>query len=1013
MSCRNTPRTPKNPIRNATPKSSSKPPRKRDFSSESGKLLNTAFSVENRSAKKRIHLPPATDSFTTSTTTPKRENPRYFFTPECFANVSMDASGKVAGRTSAGQEEGQEVSNLTVAVRVRPMNKQELTMSGVGNVIQVENNEVTVLAGTSADSSNGITRGFVYDCAFWSCNSQHHGYADQKAIFDSIGAPLVDRAFEGYNVCLFAYGQTSSGKSYSMMGIDTGDSDVIHPNSEVGIIPRFCHELFRRIDAMGGKIMAEVEVSYFEIYNEKIHDLLSVSSSRNTTPNGRKSALRVREHALWGPYVVDLSAHPVDSYAALKTWMILGNSQRATAATGMNDKSSRSHSIFNIVLNLWERGDDKRQQTRRSKISLVDLAGSERMNPTCTSADRLKEGISINRSLLTLGKVIAALATSKKGSLGHIPYRESVLTWLLKENLGGNSKTVMLATISPASIHLEETLATLRYACQARAIVNRVKVNEDPHDKIIRELRAEVERLQVLQQDYERQQQRNAVTETGAVRHIVIETSGGVDERELEKLRKELSQSKQELAKAQRSWMERLREAESMRKSEMEVLKRKGLTLGSEVSRKETCLVNLDPDHILSGTLVFRLPLGKVKLGRNHPTSKEQPDIVLEGPLVSFNHCAFENNAGILYLTPLSLDFETFVNGQLIDGRTELHHGDRVIIGGSHYFRVSNPAEGRPDEALFDFHQAHLEFQLEQEKRLREEVDAEKRNAEREMQKELDSLQREVERLRTRKECVEVELEMLKDCAERPDLEVHRKSNILADLQNIMMHPSEDSLHKIQLQVKEATQRCRDFGLREFEFRQSQVCDEFGLFKAVVNIVDRRSKRVADWPPARLEVWLEMMRNAEMEPSRVFEVLDVEWRSLDEANENALNESINSGKRISLSLSSRLGNRTPPSRIKSALSSSHKKSGTPLSARNQTPGDFPIKARPYLKDLNVAMSCLKNLCCDDQMSNRSREMLGMIDEMDEIVGRMTHLIREKDSEAKTPKTPKSVRFRFD
>lgn len=183
---------------------------------------------------------------------------------------------------------------------------------------------------------------------------------------------------------------------------------------------------------MKNTTLAEVEVSYFEIYNEKIHDLLSVTSCLNTTPSSKKNALKVREHALWGPYVVDLSAHPVDSYAALKNWMILGNSQRATATTGMNDKSSRSHSIFNIVLNFWERGDDKRQQTRRSKISLVDLAGSERMNPTCASGDRLKEGISINRSLLTLGKVIAALASSKKGPLGHIPYRESVLTWLLK-----------------------------------------------------------------------------------------------------------------------------------------------------------------------------------------------------------------------------------------------------------------------------------------------------------------------------------------------------------------------------------------------------------------------------------------------------------------------------------------------------------------------------------------------------------------------------------------------------
>lgn len=196
-------------------------------------------------------------------------------------------------------------------------------------------------------------------------------------------------------------------------------------------------------------------MSYFEIYNEKIHDLLSVTSAAPlstsvssgggaigtsilapTTPNAAaKKSLRVREHSIWGPYVVDLSTHPVDSHVALRNWLALGNSQRATAATGMNDKSSRSHSIFNIVLNLTERlgesepGKEEQIQTKRSKISLVDLAGSERVSCTGASGDRLKEGVSINKSLLTLGKVINALSTGKKG---FIPYRESVLTWLLR-----------------------------------------------------------------------------------------------------------------------------------------------------------------------------------------------------------------------------------------------------------------------------------------------------------------------------------------------------------------------------------------------------------------------------------------------------------------------------------------------------------------------------------------------------------------------------------------------------
>lgn len=231
------------------------------------------------------------------------------------------------------------------------------------------------------------------------------------------------------------------------------DETTFQPQSEAGIIPRFCHELFQRLEAAKGTVEAEVEVSYFEIYNEKIHDLLSVTSgttslstsitSGSMTPSNAnssgvaaaKKSLRVREHSIWGPYVVDLSTHPVDSHVALRNWLALGNSQRATAATGMNDKSSRSHSIFNIVLNLTERisgGSEEipeTTQTKRSKISLVDLAGSERVSFTGASGDRLKEGVSINKSLLTLGKVIAALSTNKKG---FIPYRESVLTWLLR-----------------------------------------------------------------------------------------------------------------------------------------------------------------------------------------------------------------------------------------------------------------------------------------------------------------------------------------------------------------------------------------------------------------------------------------------------------------------------------------------------------------------------------------------------------------------------------------------------
>lgn len=197
----------------------------------------------------------------------------------------------------------------------------------------------------------------------------------------------------------------------------------------------------------------------------------------------------------------------------------------------------------------------------------------------------------------------------------------------------------MLGTISPASIHLDETLATLRYACQARAVVNRIKVNEDPHDKIIRELRAEVDRLKALRQDYERQKRysaNNSNNQQQQTRKIIIEQS--IDENEVEALRIQLAETEKELAKAQKSWMERLKEAENLRKFEIRMLKRKGLALELSAEQKQPCLVNLAADPILSGILLYILPPGIVHIGRSRPSGYKQPDIILEGPLVAYSH---------------------------------------------------------------------------------------------------------------------------------------------------------------------------------------------------------------------------------------------------------------------------------------------------------------------------------------------------------------------------------------
>ncbi|XP_011194123.1 kinesin-like protein KIF14 [Zeugodacus cucurbitae] len=843
-----------------------------------------------------------------------------------------------------------EISNLTVAVRVRPLNAQECSLAKVTNVVRVCGNELTVSAGMTADCTAGLTHSFTYDHVFDSTDPDSKLYANQDDVFAGTSIPLIDRAFQGYNACLFAYGQTGSGKSYSMMGIEALDDDASGnsvPHPEAGIIPRFCRELFKRLESMKHSIRAEIEISYFEIYNEKIHDLLCVAQSESncslgnihvaSTPTStnnvnNRPALKVREHPIWGPYVVDLSIHPVDSYEAMRNWLAVGNSQRATAATGMNDKSSRSHSIFNIVLNLTEINEDLSnnkpddsgtRQTRRSRISLVDLAGSERISMVGSNGDRIREGVSINKSLLTLGKVIAALADSKKSATNgsvFVPYRESVLTWLLRENLGGNSKTVMLATISPANINIDETLATLRYACQARTIVNRVKVNESPHDKIIRELRAEVDRLKSLRNEYERQRRLSA-NSNPTPRKIIIETS--VDESEVDALRQQLAERERELDKAQKSWMQRLKEAEDQRKSELRLLRRKGLALELSTDQKHACLVNLTADAIFSNTLFYILPEGQVKIGRTRTSSYcSQPDILLDGPLVAYHHCIIENKHGELFIIPQNEDFETYLNGDLVTERKKIFHGDRLVIGGTHYFRISNPfCSQRNKKLVVDFQMAHEEILHKQEEKLRRELEEEKRAAlsrieferaenERNFNERMQKLELEQLKYKCNREILETERKAFQEEAQNntnqtPVITPYTptfKSNLLDDINNIMQNPSDKSLHKTQLMVKEATQRCRSLGM-QIEFRHSQVLDEFGIFHTVVLLHDKPLQRKAEWPIARLSVWLDMVRNNDdLTSDNLFNCVDMNWEPMESDDCATLNDSLNSS-RISLNLS--------------------------------------------------------------------------------------------------------------
>uniref|UniRef100_H3C890 Kinesin family member 13Bb n=1 Tax=Tetraodon nigroviridis TaxID=99883 RepID=H3C890_TETNG len=544
------------------------------------------------------------------------------------------------------------VSNVKVAVRVRPMNRREKDMK-TKSVVEMEENQ-TILHPTTASMSKGDPRSqpkvFAYDHCFWSMDeSQTDKFAaGQDVVFQCLGESLLDNAFMGYNACIFAYGQTGSGKSYTMMGSE----------EQPGLIPRLCSSLFSRIlqEAQEGESFT-VEVSYMEIYNEKVRDLLD--------PKGSRHALRVREHNVFGPYVDGLSHLAVASYKDIESLMSEGNKSRTVAATNMNEESSRSHAVFNVILThtLMDLQSGTRGE-KVSKLSLVDLAGSERAAKTGAAGERLKEGSNINKSLSTLGLVISALADQGAGKNKNkfVPYRDSVLTWLLKDSLGGNSRTAMVATISPAADNYDETLSTLRYADRAKSIVNHAVVNEDPNARIIRELREEVEKL------------REQLTEAESMK--------------APELKEQLEESEKLIKEMTVSWEEKLRKTEAVAQERQKQLESLGISLqssGIRVVHDKCFLVNLNADPALNELLVYYL--------KKHTCvgSANSQDIQLCGMAIQAQHCIIDvTESNGVVLTPLH-NARTHVNGTAVTSPVQLHHGDRILWGNNHFFRISLP----------------------------------------------------------------------------------------------------------------------------------------------------------------------------------------------------------------------------------------------------------------------------------------------------------------------------------
>ncbi|XP_076734404.1 kinesin-like protein KIF1B isoform X12 [Maylandia zebra] len=649
-------------------------------------------------------------------------------------------------------------ASVKVAVRVRPFNSREISKESKC-IIQMQGNTTTIL---NPKAPKEPAKTFSFDYSYWSHTSPDDPcFASQNLVYNDIGKEMLQHAFEGYNVCIFAYGQTGAGKSYTMMGKQE--------EGQEGIIPMLCEDLFEKINEDGNKeeLSYSVEVSYMEIYCERVRDLLNPKNKGN---------LRVREHPLLGPYVEDLSKLAVTSYTDIADLMDAGNKARTVAATNMNETSSRSHAVFTIVFTQRKHDSETDLSTEKvSKISLVDLAGSERADSTGAKGTRLKEGANINKSLTTLGKVISALAevdnctskSKKKKKSDFIPYRDSVLTWLLRENLGGNSRTAMVAALSPADINYDETLSTLRYADRAKNIKCNAVINEDPNNKLVRDLKDEVARLKELLRaqglgdildidpmgddcpgsgikspigSLTASPSSGSLCSQGGLQSVtsiqerIMSTPGG--EEAIERLK----ESEKIIAELNETWEEKLRKTEAIRMEREALLAEMGVAIREDggtlgvfspkklsdegpfdepfdcFATKKPCdlyadfngvfspkktphLVNLNEDPLMSECLLYYIKDGITRVGQ--ADAERRQDIVLSGAHIKEEHCYFRSernaNGDVIVMLVPCEGSETYVNGKRVEDSIQLRSGNRIIMGKNHVFRFNHPEQARAE----------------------------------------------------------------------------------------------------------------------------------------------------------------------------------------------------------------------------------------------------------------------------------------------------------------------------
>mmetsp|Transcript_33352 Transcript_33352/g.74298 ORF Transcript_33352/g.74298 Transcript_33352/m.74298 type:complete len:1101 (+) Transcript_33352:77-3379(+) len=580
-----------------------------------------------------------------------------------------------------------EECSVQVGVRIRPFNPREKNL-GAELCVEMQGPMTIITPPPEADSKDDVGVGkprerepkkFTFDASFWSHDGfEERGdgyltaelggrYADQQHVFDVFGKGVLDNAWLGYHCCLFAYGQTGSGKSYSMVGY----------GANKGIVPVSCEDIFRRIEAnKDPNLTFEVTVSMVEIYNEQVQDLLVPARLRP------KKGLEIRESQQLGIYIHGVAKRAVNTYPAIEAVLDEGTTNRTIGATLMNATSSRAHTVLTLEFKQVSTHHGQ-QGCKVSLINLVDLAGSEKAGQTGAQGDRLKEGCAINKSLSALGNVIEKLAdrsTGKAKASSVIPYRDSKLTRLLQNALGGSSKTVMICAISPASTNYEETLSTLRYADRAKRIKNSAVVNENPQDRLIRQLREENQKL--------REMATVGVTE-GSPQGTA----------ELEMKQEEIAALEDALRDMQKSFDERLKEAQAKAREAKPGEKNKILNFPH--------LANLNEDQMLTNKLQFAFSELRTRIGKASDRSAggskaTDPEVALAGPGIFTEHSMVSKKDGVCIMRthPQAIS-TTFINGKnppLKEG-VALMHGDRVAFGSSLFVFV-DPKQGSAAELL-------------------------------------------------------------------------------------------------------------------------------------------------------------------------------------------------------------------------------------------------------------------------------------------------------------------------